>query len=70
MIYSSIEVLIKPQTLGWFETPNDYKISMKLESLSFNIGNQNNYLIMMRDLFLLEGLELILDIDFEHSRSF
>ena len=42
MIYSSIEVLIKPQTLGWFETPNDYKISMKLESLSFNIENQNN----------------------------
>ena len=23
-------------------TPNDYKISMKLESLTFNIENQNN----------------------------
>ena len=41
MIYSKIKVQIKPQTLGWFETPNDYKISMKL---SFNIENQNNKL--------------------------
>ena len=25
--------------LGCFDSPNDYKISMKLESLSFNIRN-------------------------------
>ena len=42
MIYSYIKVQNKPQTLGWFDTQNDYKISMKLESISFNIGNQNN----------------------------
>ena len=23
----------------WFDTPNDYKISMKLESLSFTVRN-------------------------------
>ena len=42
MIYSRIKVQIKPQTLGWFDTPNADKISMKLENLSFNIGKQNN----------------------------
>ena len=31
MIYSRIKVLIKPQTLGWFDTP---QMSMKLENLS------------------------------------
>ena len=40
-------VYIKPRSLGWFDTPNDYKISMKLESLSFNTGNQNNELTIM-----------------------
>ena len=44
MIYSRFKVQIKPQTLGWFDTPNDYKIGMKLESLSFDIGKQNNEL--------------------------
>ena len=29
------------QGLGWFDSPNDYKISVKLESHSFNIGNLN-----------------------------
>ena len=46
---------------------------MKLESLSFNIGNQlitNNEQGMKKDLFLLEGFKLISDIYFEHSRSF
>ena len=38
---SALRFKIKPQTLRWFETPNDYKISMKL---SFNIENQNNKL--------------------------
>ena len=42
MINSRIKAQIKPETLGWFDTPNDYKISMKFESFSFYIGNQNN----------------------------
>ena len=42
MIYSRIKVQIEPQTFGWFDTQNDYKINMKFESLSFDIGNQNN----------------------------
>ena len=40
MIYSWIKVKNKPQTLGWFDTQNDYKISMKLKSIYFNIGNR------------------------------
>ena len=35
-----IKVKSKPQTLGWFDTPNDFKISMKLKNLSFKIGKK------------------------------
>ena len=45
---------------------------MKPESLSFIIGNQlinNNEQGMKKDLFLLEGLEIILDIDFDLGYS-